>query len=214
MSMNPLPRQELQVVNLSLNVDDLHRLWDMAQLGPKPEPFSFTTEHFSQAIEKLSGRLMGSGTPLADEDTDLPKLPTRVNPVKGTIETYLPGRGKRILVVDDLGIVIHQLRRRFTRLGFAVDTASGLEEAMAKFQKHEFDYVVMDLLLPSENDGFQLLQTLRQLAKVTRLDPKIIVMSASTNSDYQERALKVGGDHYIEKGADWYDRMLDYLQEH
>ena len=55
---------------------------------------------------------------------------------------------KRILVVDDEGMVLEAVKMTLTHYGYTVETASGAVEALTKFETGPFDLVVSDLKMP------------------------------------------------------------------
>jgi DNA-binding NtrC family response regulator len=67
----------------------------------------------------------------------------------------------QVLVVDDEAAMRTALVCSFERRGRRVDTANGMEEAMAKFRAHQHRLVVTDIRMPG-GDGFSLMRALRQ----------------------------------------------------
>jgi len=85
---------------------------------------------------------------------------------------------KRVLVVDDDGMIRRLVERVLQREGFVVETARDGVEAIAKLEIGAFDGMVVDLMMPSIS-GFKLLEILKD-------DPSIspnwkIVMTAATD---------------------------------
>ncbi len=78
----------------------------------------------------------------------------------------------RVLIVDDEAVQRLILARCVEMLGWKADTASSVDEAIAKFSAHAHDIVVIDLCL-GEQDGMHLLRHLRQ----NRADPSVIFVS-------------------------------------
>lgn len=105
-----------------------------------------------------------------------------------TVETM------RILVVeDDLKIasfVVNGLRQS----GFAADTCTDGEEALALARSTPYDAAVVDIMLP-KMDGLSLVQTLRR--EGIRLP--VIILSAKASVDDRVKGLQAGGDDYLTK---------------
>ena len=64
-------------------------------------------------------------------------------------DLYMAGFGetKKILVVDDIGVVTYQLKVLFQKIGFEVDTAKDIYSAAQLVRKNVYDFVVMDLVV-------------------------------------------------------------------
>ena len=66
----------------------------------------------------------------------------------------------RILVVDDEPDLVTALERGLKREGYAVDTATSGEEALAKASWNPYDLVCLDLNMPGL-DGLEVCDALR-----------------------------------------------------
>jgi len=118
-------------------------------------------------------------------------------------------RPKSILIVDDLGIITYQLDILFKKLGFEVTVSKELYDAIDQYKKKDFGYVVLDLFIPTEREGFILLDEIKKLALFCKLNTKIIMMSASSKSEYKEKCLSRGADCYIEKTTGWQKSIIE-----
>lgn len=118
-------------------------------------------------------------------------------------------RPKSVLIVDDLGIITYQLEILFKKLGFEVTTSKELYDAIDQYKKKDFGYVVLDLFIPTEREGFILLDEIKKLALFCKLNTKIIMMSASAKSEYKEKCLGRGADSYIEKTTGWQKNIVE-----
>ena len=65
--------------------------------------------------------------------------------------------GPAILVVDDLGVITYQLKVLLSRFDYDIDCSQEIYDAVNKFKKRKYEYVVMDLFIPTEREGFILL---------------------------------------------------------
>ena len=72
----------------------------------------------------------------------------------------------QVLVVDDEAAMRTALEANFLRDGWAVDTASGATEALAKFRGAPCPLVVTDMRMP-DGDGMSVLQGVREIAPET-----------------------------------------------
>ena len=125
--------------------------------------------------------------------------------VKKDITEKLPagvqlGTGIRILVVEDNLInqmlVIKVLKQR----DFETDVAENGRIALDKYEKNDFDIILMDVQMP-EMDGYDATQKIREL-KTLKKNVPIIAMTAHTIKGEYERCLEMGMDDYISKPFD------------
>ncbi len=113
-----------------------------------------------------------------------------------------PGTEKEhgsLLVVDDDEMNRVMLSRLLTRGGYAVTAASDGAAALELVEKHSFDLVLLDILMPGI-DGLQVLESLRRTRSVAELP--IIMPTAEDSSSDVVRALKLGANDYITKPLD------------
>lgn len=78
--------------------------------------------------------------------------------------------------------------------GYAVEAASTLAEARAKWKAAGFDVVVLDIMLP-DGDGYSLCRELRQAGGTSR----VLMLTARTLEDDVVRGFDVGADDYLAK---------------
>lgn len=110
---------------------------------------------------------------------------------------------KNVLIIDDLGVITYQLSVMFERLGFRTLQSKEIYDAIEKFKKQNFDLVIMDLFIPTEREGFILLEELKKTAMGKQKPTKIGVMSASGKREYKQMCKIKGAEFYIEKIDDW-----------
>ena len=99
----------------------------------------------------------------------------------------------RILIIDDEKPLVKGLKSSLEFHGFSVDTAYSGSEALTKFNANEYDFIVLDLMLP-QIDGMSLCRMFRE-----RSDVPIIMLTA--RSDHLDRiaGLDTGADDYVTK---------------
>ena len=106
----------------------------------------------------------------------------------------------KLLVVDDSKDNRDLLTRRLERADFHVQTASDGEEALALIQKHSFDLVVLDLLMPGMS-GMQVLGKIRE--SKSKLELPVLIATAQSDSEDVVRALELGANDYVTKPIDF-----------
>lgn len=125
------------------------------------------------------------------------------NPVKG-----------KILIVDDLGIITYQLSVILKRAGYLPVTSREIYDAIDKYKRSPFDFVIMDLFIPTEREGFILLEELQKIDAARHEVPVIAIMSASTRKDYKQMCQKKGAAFYVEKLDDWQKELFGLLLQY
>lgn len=97
-------------------------------------------------------------------------------------------RQKSILVVEDDPAIRRLVTMVLQRAGYNVDIAADGLEAVLKLGLHEYDVIILDLMLPHV-DGFTFLETLGQHAPENL--HKVIVTSAASPALIRERLQSV-----------------------
>lgn len=119
---------------------------------------------------------------------------------------------KSILIIDDLGVITYQLGVMFKKLNFNVSDSKEIYDAIEKFKKQEYDLVIMDLFIPTEREGFILLEELKKTAQNKKKPVKIGVMSASAKKEHKQLCKVKGAEFYIEKADDWQQELIGVVR--
>jgi DNA-binding response OmpR family regulator len=100
----------------------------------------------------------------------------------------------RILLIEDAPRLRETLTRGLRKLGFSVDACadgdSGLDTALV----HEFDVVVLDLMLPGCN-GMEVLRQMRAAA----VETPVLILTAMADVEHRVAGLDAGADDYLAK---------------
>lgn len=120
---------------------------------------------------------------------------------------------KTILIVDDLGVITYQLSVMFRNMGYEVTIAKEIYDAITKFKKQTFKLVIMDLFIPTDREGFILLDELVKITKMQENNTVIGVMTASSKKEHRQLCMKKGADFYIEKVDDWQNNLAEYCEK-
>ena len=103
----------------------------------------------------------------------------------------------RILVVDDQDSVRSHLSQELLRMGVKqVLEAASAEEALAVFEQHQPDLVLLDILMPGKN-GYWIAERIRDLED-GRWTPIIFLTGMGRDEDLWE-GIRAGGDDYLVK---------------
>src|SRR5579871_3654422 len=102
-------------------------------------------------------------------------------------------RPTRILLVDDEQSILTLLSYPLRQDGHEVVRASSGAEALERFGEHEFDLVVLDVMMPSM-DGLEVCRRMRSSSTVP-----IIMLTAKGEEIDKVLGLELGADDYITK---------------
>lgn len=125
--------------------------------------------------------------------------------------------GPAILVVDDLGVITYQLKVLLSQFDMDIDCSQEIYDAVNKYKKRKYIYVVMDLFIPTEREGFILLTELKKLSAQYGVKTIIGVITASPRKEIEQQCKLRGADFFLEKNNDWQNQltkiMSDYINE-
>jgi len=105
---------------------------------------------------------------------------------------------KKILVIDDEGLVTTSLRQLLHRSGYEVDIANGGHVAMDKIKGKDFDLIISDIRMPEIN-GVEVIKKIREYLKQTNKPsiPEILITGYASKENLEEaNQLKVAGYIY------------------
>jgi len=101
--------------------------------------------------------------------------------------------GTRILVVDDETWVVQSVRSYLENAQFEVISAGNGEEAIAQFEAHQPDLIILDWMLPAI-DGLSVAERIRRRSSVP-----IIMLTARAEEADRVIGLEAGADDYVVK---------------
>lgn len=197
----------MRIVNLDLDEDFLKRFYDLT--GDKI-PETITIVSLKKQVLNIRDRFRSiladsNGASTEHEDVLVEESSTSVS------------RGNNVLLVDNLGVVTYQVQMIMSKLGFQVTSTKDVYGALSLFEDKEFDFVLMDLLIPTEREGFILLAEIKRIAAKKGIKPIIGVMSVAGKKELKTESLEKGADFYLEKANNWQktlsDIVADYIKE-
>ena len=122
------------------------------------------------------------------------RIPKNGEKSSTSIKDY-KGNGETILVVDDVEEQRTIASKLLKHLGYAVETVSSGEEAIAYMDSSAADLVVLDMIMPPGMDG---LETYQQLIN-RHPEQKAIIASGFSETDRVKKAQHLGAGRYVKK---------------
>jgi two-component system, sensor histidine kinase and response regulator len=107
-------------------------------------------------------------------------------------------KGPRVLLAEDNAVNQTLAVRLLEKRGCSVEVAGNGREAVAAFEKQNFDLVLMDVQMP-EMDGFEATAAIRERERTTGTHTPIVAMTAHVMKGDREQCLAAGMDGYIPK---------------
>lgn len=100
----------------------------------------------------------------------------------------------RILLIEDEARIASFITRGLTAEGYTVEHATTVAAALALACTHDYELVLLDLVLP-DGHGREVLSAIRE----TDVDVPVIVLSALGETDDKVELLDLGADDYLVK---------------
>ncbi len=144
----------------------------------------------SQIDEKNKVQIKAPTSNILDlTDTKIMK-PTSIRSIATTDENAY-----RVLIVED-NEELRMLMKQLLQTKYHILTASNGKEALQIIHENEIDIIITDVMMP-EMDGYELTRTIKQDEDFSHLP--IILLTAKTQNEDQQEALKSGADDYLTK---------------
>ena len=115
-----------------------------------------------------------------------------------------PTKPIRILVVEDHVGLAENLSEYFDSAHYVLDFASDGLTALHLIATHEYDVIVLDVMLPGLS-GFEICRRIRHDIQCT---PPVIMMTAKDQLKDKEQGFQVGADDYLVKPFDLRELQL------
>ena len=200
LKLEPMPRGEKETIliietdekTIGLVVDKL--LGDQDILQKKLSPPLYKVKNISGITNLASGELCLILNMQDIMHYDFNKAMTMTNGPKLLPTDILSY--KRILVVDDSITTRTMIKNILLNIGYMVDAALDVPEALVKLKLNHYDLIITDLTMPKV-DGFEFIETLKNDEMYA--DIPIIVMSALTKKETAHKLSKFNIDYYMAK---------------
>ena len=116
---------------------------------------------------------------------------------------------KKILVIEDESQIVKIYSEKLTLEGYAIDSASTVDEAITKLAVGKYSLIIMDIMLPGGKNGFDFLEEVKRSEKYKNI-PVIVL----TNLDTEEKtARQIGADDYLVKANTPIETVITKIKE-
>ena len=101
----------------------------------------------------------------------------------------------RLLLIEDEQDMARYLRTGLEEAGYSVTHADQGDQALKLALAQQWDIMVVDRMLPHEQDGLDIIKAVR----LASIQTPVLVLSALASLDERVRGLREGGDDYLTK---------------
>ncbi len=140
-----------------------------------------------------------------------PILSRAINPLLAEEEEE-EKQGPAILIVDDLGVITYQLKVLLSAFDYDIECSQEIYDAVNKYKARRHRYVVMDLFIPTEREGFILLTELKKMALSYGSPTTVGVITASPRKETEAQCKARGADFFLEKNNDWQSSLFNIMK--
>jgi len=118
---------------------------------------------------------------------------------------------KKILIVEDEGILAEMYRDKFSQAGFEVYLTFDAKDGLNLAKKEKPDLIVLDILLPKEN-GIVFLSWLRKELEISTIP--VVVFSNYDDPEIKRQAAKLGVKDYLIKTNYTPQEIVEKIKEY
>jgi CheY-like chemotaxis protein len=140
------------------------------------------------------------------------RVPLRLPGSTATVRSsrVSPGRGRRVLMVDDNKIAQRLVDHVLTRAGYEVHFADGGEAGIRTASEGRFDLVLMDLQMP-DMDGLTATRLLRRLSGYENVP--VLALTANYSDEYRVMCEQIGMQGFLSKPFEK-EELLGAIRRH
>lgn len=117
---------------------------------------------------------------------------------------------KRVLIVDDDDQISKMYTTHLEIKGFITKRVNNGEDALAATTEFKPDLILLDVMMPKIS-GFDVLDILKNTKKTASIP--VIMLTALSGKEDQERAQKLGADEYLEKSTTDLPTILEKIKK-
>lgn len=113
-----------------------------------------------------------------------------------------------------MGVITYQLKVLLSQFDYDIDCSQEIYDAVNKFKKRKYQYLVMDLFIQNEIEGFILLAELKKMAASAGVNTIVGVITASPRKEIEAQCKARGADFFLEKNSDWQNALFGIMKSY
>lgn len=176
------------------------------------------TEELSSKINKLNNEISKLKEQLKQAKSNITttEITTQEAPqAKETAETKRehkrPDKIQNILIISNLGVIMHQLKVLFTNFGCKVTSVKSYSEAIIQLKDQAYECILFDMATTTESD-LMLVEALRKATEICETDTLIVsLLLPARDKSMVDKIKKKGADIVIYKYESWHINILKEL---
>lgn len=118
----------------------------------------------------------------------------------------------KVLIIDNVGFVMQRMKQQLVKDNCIVEIFDDAFKALGKIKKEDFDFVILNILIPTEREGLIFLQELKEILDNKKRKTKIIITGVSLRKELITYLNKNGLLHVIERKLDWINKVLSIIE--
>src|SRR5215469_10090154 len=195
-ALNVLQGQQVEFICASLSLPGMNGIALCRQVRSLPKhhktPFILLT---STQDKTLRQEAFEAGVTEIQEKMDKEQLEARLKQYLSEEQQALTGR---VLYIEDSMVAAHIMIKILRHMGLQVDHFRSADEALAAFERNEYDLIVSDILLEGVMSGVGLVNRVRSYLSDKRRVP-ILALSGMDETSRRIELFRLGVNDYIAK---------------
>ncbi|HEV2111155.1 MAG TPA: diguanylate cyclase [Gammaproteobacteria bacterium] len=195
-AINVMQGQQVEFICASLSLPGMNGIALCRQVRALPKhhktPFILLT---STQDKTLRQEAFEAGVTEIQEKMDKEQLEARLKQYLSEEQQELTGR---VLYIEDSMVAAHVMIKILRHMNLKVDHFRSADEALAAFEKHDYDMIVSDILLEGVMSGVGLVNRVRSYLSDKRRVP-ILALSGMDETTRRIELFRLGVNDYIAK---------------
>lgn len=168
------------------------------ELASTPVPKELTYNDFNNALVRIGQRI----DPHKKIDVD-------PNAAEKTETEFV-----RILMIDNVGFVMQRVKQQLSKQDFIIiETYNDLAKASEKIRRESFDFIILNILIPTEREGLLFLKEVKAILNERHSETKLIVTGESIRKELTLYLKEQGVKNIIERKPDWITKLVDAIDK-
>ena len=183
------------IVHIEVEKKFIQKLFDLAGM---PVPKELNAGEFNTALTKINRKL----------------------PLDKGVEASIDGEAAtesdekvKIYMIDNVGFIMQRIKQQLSKQNYIVETSNDVSKALERVQKEYFDFIVLNILIPTEREGLMFLNSLKNILAVRKVKTKIIVTGDSLRKELIVYLRDSKVHHILERKPDWITKLIEVIDK-